>query len=102
MAYLTDAQKLKEINSLLKRYLSGFSHTQPHPFVMKAMAISVNELLCPEDCPELSLTEYDQDRMKDGRKIPHMCNMFNIRLQHGIYHPELVKCDKCLTLTETP
>jgi hypothetical protein len=51
---------------------------------------------CCPDCEFLSITEMEQNNIKDGNKESHICKKYNKRLVHGIYHPELVKLDECI------
>jgi hypothetical protein len=50
---------------------------------------------CFFDCKYLSITEYEQENTIDGKKMPHICNLFNKQVKHENTHPFLTKIDEC-------
>jgi hypothetical protein len=45
-------------------------------------------------CCYLSITEEEQNKLKP--KPDHICNKFNIKLYHFNYHPNILRCNRCL------
>ncbi len=50
------------------------------------------------ECYYLSITEKEQDKLKP--KPEHICNKFNVKLYHFIYHPKILRCNRCLLVPE--
>lgn len=48
---------------------------------------------CNPKCPHLSLTEEEQDKLRNW--TPHYCNLHNVKLVHGGWHPQILAADKC-------
>lgn len=48
---------------------------------------------CPNNCPNLNLTE-EQQNMLDEPKL-HFCTKYKVRLYHRLAHPNLYKCEQC-------
>ena len=46
---------------------------------------------CLSSCPHLSPTEKEQSHLKE----PHFCSLYNQRLYHLGYHPNIVSCAEC-------
>ena len=61
------------------------------------MQIIPKEELCLQNCPYLSLTEYEQNKMYEEEKIkpPHICKLYNKQVTHGKYHPNLIRLEEC-------
>jgi hypothetical protein len=54
------------------------------------------ENICPANCRFISPTEDEQDRLKAKHfYTPHTCLKFNKNINHGIFHPRLIKCEEC-------
>ena len=50
------------------------------------------------ECGYLSITEKEQDKLKP--KPEHICNKFNVKLYHFIYHPKITRCNQCLLVPD--
>lgn len=64
-----------------KHYLVGTFNYNPDRF-------------CPVNCEYLSITEAAQN--KRINKPDHICLKYLIRVKHGAFHPNIMKCDQCI------
>ena len=54
-----------------------------------------NHLICPQySCKYLNITELEQNKLPG--KPDHRCLKWNKRLIHGVFHPELIRCQECI------
>ena len=50
---------------------------------------------CYEDCEHLNLTEDQQNARKDGKRIPHICKLYNKRVLHNGHPAYLTRLEEC-------
>lgn len=60
------------------------------------MSNALDHIFCPNNCEHLNMTEWEQDAKVDGKLLPHICEKYNETLHHGMFHPSILKCNKCM------
>lgn len=53
----------------------------------------MNPGFCGECC-YLSITEEEQNKIRPTPE--HICNKYNVKLYHLIYHPKILRCNQCV------
>ncbi len=54
------------------------------------------QYLCPDFCNQLSITETEQNKLKENVKPSHMCKKYNVQVAHHDAHPRIYKCTECM------
>lgn len=70
--------------------------------VLQPTTKPTTDILCPDDCIHLNITEAQQNELKQhGRAFAsHWCNRYQRQLKHGPHHPQIMKCEACLGVTK--
>ena len=58
------------------------------------MSSSKDELFC-DGCTKLYLTEEKQNLL-NKQKEPHLCCKYREQVKHGLFHPHIMKLEKCI------
>lgn len=69
---------------------------------MEGMTQSIDNTICPENCPYLYPNEAKQRQLfrYTNKQVNHMCTKYNRRIFHMPHHdPILTKCEECIKET---
>jgi hypothetical protein len=74
--------------------MGGWTHLPCDGIPTTSCSKKVDELFC-DGCIKLYLTEEKQDLL-NKQKDPHLCMEYKEQVIHGLFHPRIMRLDKCI------
>lgn len=105
-----EMRKATDLKNVIKNVLRALGPNAINQYArndlnwVEAHVPPVVDIFCG-DCISLNMTERQQDELKyaGGKEAVlayHYCNEHDIELKHGPHHPEIMKCEACMGVTE--